>query len=64
MTHSTIAALLYLDWSERTPKAIARPSSTKMKQSFIQKEARRMRCSRKWMPRRWYSAQMKMAEMM
>lgn len=32
--------------------------------SLIQKLARRMRCSRQCMPRRWYSAQMKIAEMM
>jgi len=47
-----------------TPKVMARASSMKMKLSLIQKEARRMRYSRKWMPRRWYSAQMKMAETM
>jgi hypothetical protein len=43
---------------------IARPISTKMKVNLIQKEARRIRYSRKRMPRRWYSAQAKMAEMM
>lgn len=32
-----------------------------MKKSLSQNEARKTRYSRKWMPRRWYSAQMKMA---
>lgn len=35
----------------------------KMKASLIQNDMRRMRCWRYLMPRRWYSVQMKMAEM-
>lgn len=37
--------------------------STRIKASFSQKEALRTLCSRKWMPSRWYSAQMKIALM-
>ena len=38
--------------------------STRMKVSFSQKEMRRMRRLRKWIPKRWYSAQRNMADMM
>jgi len=62
MTHSTTAAALCSLSSLRTPKAIARLTSIIMKRSLIQKEARITRYSRWWIPRRWYSQQMHIAE--
>jgi len=35
-----------------------------IKVNFTQNEIRSMRLLRKWIPRRWYSAQMKIAEIM
>ena len=43
---------------------MAKATSMKMKASLIQKEYAKIGCSRKCMPRRWYSAVMKIAEMM
>ena len=64
MIHSMMAAELSAVLYCVTPKAMARAISTMMKVSFIQKLARRIRYSRKKMPNRWYSAQMKIAEIM
>lgn len=47
MAHSSTAAALYRSLKLQAAKAMARTISTRMKSSLIQKEVRRMRCSRK-----------------
>jgi len=46
MVHSNTAAALYMSLKLQTPKAMARTTSRRIKVSLIQKEERRMRCSR------------------
>ena len=47
MVHSRTAAALYAPLKVQLPKAITRNTSRIMKDNLVQKEARRMRCSRK-----------------